>query len=418
MKLKDFIKGAILIILFISFIGLFLQEFNQIKVILFLILVISILAIFLAYYFKRIEKLEKRESTFEQLEAFLNLVNNPVCFYDDNMKIIYFNKPFEQFTNLSKENLLNLQVGTWILNNQIYRNLSLIFFPVLIADSVKIKEKKDIEIVEVNFRDELIFDLISSKVKIENELYNVKIILDRTSMIKEIEEKSEFLNLLAHHLRTPLNQIKWGIEILLEDKNIVGDSKNILNILFRTVNKTSILAESVIWLNRIEIGKFKLSIEDNDIEEILKSSLDLLEMEIHDKNLKVQIILNGDVKRFPFDKRVLFLAIYPLIENAVLYNKKNGELKIYIKKIEDRPYVRIIIQDTGIGFSEKDLKHAFEKYFRSSIAREINPLGTGIGLYLSKNLIKIHKGEITLESKENEGTKITIELPIQKELII
>ncbi len=418
MTFKNLITGAILIIFLVSIVGLFLQEFNQVKLVIFLILIISIGLIILWYYSERVARLEKKESIFEQMEEFLNLINTPICLYDVNMKLVYFNKPFEQFTNLSKENLLNLQIGTWILNNPIYQNLSLIFFPVLIANSVKIKEKNDVEIVEVNFRDELIFDLISSKLKIGPDFFNIKIVIDKTVFAKEIKEKSEFLNLLAHHLRTPLNQLKWGLEILLQDKNIVGDSKNIVNILFRTISKAIILAESVIWLNRIESGKFRLSIEENDIEEILKSSLDLLEVEIHNKNLNVKIVLDEEAKKFYFDNRVIFLALYPLIENAVIYNKENGEININVEKLKDRPYVKITIQDTGIGFSEKDLKHLFEKYYRSPIAREIHPTGTGLGLYLSKNLIKIHKGEIAIESKKDEGTKITIELPTQKELII
>lgn len=418
MNTKKPIIVTIFIISLISLVSLFLQEFNQIKLGLLLIFILNTLVILSFFYLEKTEKLEKKIDIFAKLKEILDLINTPICLYDDKMKIVYFNKPFERFTNLSQENLSNLQIGTWILNNKIYQNLSLVFFPVLIASSVKMKEEDGGEVVEINFKDEIVFDLISSKLEVNKQLFNLKIIIDKTLIFKEIKEKSEFLNLLAHHLRTPLNQAKWGLESLLKESNISEENKNLLSILFKTVSRAIILAESVIWLNRVEAGSLKLSVEINDIEDILKSSLDLLEMEIQARNLNVKMILDENVKKFPFDNKILFLALYPLIENAILYNKPNGEIKIEVEKIEDRPYVRITIEDTGFGFSEKDFKHLFEKYYRSKIAKEINPAGTGIGLYLARNLINIHKGKISIDSQENKGTKITIELPRQKELII
>jgi signal transduction histidine kinase len=199
------------------------------------------------------------------------------------------------------------------------------------------------------------------------------------------------------------------------DKNKLDDPSLIDNALF-IIDKTIFLAESILIANKLETKKLELNIQKNDIEELIKSSLSLLEYSINEKKLKVKIEIDENAKEFYFDKNLMFFILFPLLENAVDYNKEGGEVLVEIKKLEDRPYVLIKIKDTGIGMSEKELNKIFTKYFRSEKAKELKPTGFGLGMYIAYNLLSLHKGKIEIKSKENEGTEIILEIPAYKEI--
>lgn len=416
MNLSKFLLGVSLTYIFLNLAGLFLQEFNHLKVVIFINILIALISIFLFFYFSS-PLFVKKEKPFDNFLGFLNFLNTPVCIYDDNMKIIYVNKAFEEFVNLKKDILVNLQLDTWITKNPIYFRLSLIFFPSLVATKVHTKLENK-EVVEVNYKDEIVFDLFTIKLEINKESYNSKIIIDKSLFIKELKEKSEFISLIAHHIRTPLTQIKWFLESLMKLEKISEIDKESVKNVMNIITKSITLAESTLFFTKIEEGKLELTVENNDIEDLILSCLTLFNIEINEKKLNVNIEIDESVKKFPFDKKILFFALYPLIENSVDYNKVGGEIYIKVTRSKEKPDVIIEVKDTGIGIANRDFNHIFEKFFRSSKAKEIKPTGTGIGLYLAKNLIEFHKGTISVSSEENKGTTVVITLPAYKEVYL
>jgi len=416
MSLRQFLIAIFGIYLVFNLIGLFLQEFNHVKIVIFANIVLIFLGIIGILYFSRFLFI-KREKPFEKFVNILEAINTPICLYDNEMKIIYVNKAFEEFTGLKKDALLSLQLDTWVTKNPIYTKLSLVFFPSLIATKIQAREDNK-DIVEVNYKDEIVFDLITTKLRFDKEEYNSKIIIDKSILFKEIKNKNEFVSLISHHLRTPLNQIRWFLESLAKSENIPEEEKESIKNFLNLISKSIALVESILLTSRVEEKKIELSIEENDIEELILSCLSLLNFEINEKKLKVNIEIEEEVKRFPFDKKILFFALYPIIENAVDYNKIGGEINIKVEKDKEKSEVKISIEDTGIGISEKDLLKMFEKFYRSLSAKEIKPTGTGIGLYLAKNLINIHKGTISITSEEGKGTKVLISLPSYKEVYL
>ena len=411
----DFKKSIFILFglyILINGLGLFLQEFNYLKIIVFLNIVIGIIGIIVFLNLLKFEFL-KKEKSLDVIKPILDLITSPICLYNDDMKIIYVNKAFEDFVEISKDTLQNFQVGTWIMTNPLYLKLSLIFFPSLLATNIRTYQDSDI--IEVNYKNQIVFDLISTKIEIKNESYNVKIVSDKSLMIKELKEKDEFISLIAHHLRTPLNQVKWFLESLTEIQNLPDEDKNMVKNLSKIISRVVVLSESILLFTRLEEQQLKLDIKEENIEEIIFSCLDLLRLEIEEKNLQIKVEIDEEVKVIPFDKRIIFFAIYPIIENAVNYNKVGGNIEIKIEKLKDRPEVKVEIKDSGIGISGSEKKELFKKFFRSERAKEIKPTGVGIGLYLAKMLIELHKGKIEIESEENIGTTVRIFLPLYKE---
>ncbi|MFZ8847961.1 MAG: sensor histidine kinase [Minisyncoccia bacterium] len=402
------------ILLLITGFLLFLQEFNQLKLGILFLIGLIIIIILIWFYFSKEELFSKKKPFFEELENFLNFLNTAICFYDDNYKVKFVNNAFTKLVELNKENLLNVEIGTWIVKNPVYFNLALIFFPSITATSIEVLDSdKDYETINVEWQNKIYWTIVTTKILFKNEKYNCKIVIDRTPLISKEKEEVEFLNLVAHHLRTPLNQIKWMLESI--DKNKLDDPSLIDNALF-IIDKTIFLAESILIANKLETKKLELNVQKNDIEELIKSSLSLLEYSINEKKLKVKIEIDENAKEFYFDKNLMFFILFPLLENAVDYNKEGGEVLVEIKKLEERPYVLIKIKDTGIGMSEKELNKIFTKYFRSEKAKELKPTGFGLGMYIAYNLLSLHKGKIEIKSKENEGTEIILEIPAYKEI--
>lgn len=390
---------------------LFISDFNYLKIAIFVLLILNIGYLFINSILKKEKLISSQKEFYFELDKFFNLINTPFVIYDDQMKIIYFNEAFSKLVNLDKNLLTNLKLETWIIKNEQYLKLSLIFFPSLIADNIKILKSEDPNIIEVSYQDNLFFTIISSKISYSQKIFSFKIIIDNSKDYYQIKQSSELLNLLVHHLRTPLNQLKWLLESIKNNNN-----QEAVNQGLDIIQKAIFLTQTVILTNKAENNQISLNIELNNIEELIKSCFDFFKYYLNEKNIKVEIFIEEQVKNFYFDKNLMFFIIYTLIENAIDYNKPNGKIVLNIIKHPQRDYVSISIADTGIGINEEDLKNLFKKYFRTKEAKEIKPTGFGLGLSLVYNLTKIHKGEIKVESKKNIGTTFFLEFPLNKEI--
>jgi len=111
------------------------------------------------------------------------------------------------------------------------------------------------------------------------------------------------------------------------------------------------------------------------------------------------------------------LVLEILVDNALKYNVKNGEVRIRIDPMEGKPFILISVEDTGIGISREDLSRLFTKFFRSKAALKGQTSGIGLGLYLAKNIIDGHGGKIWVKSALGRGTIFTFSLPMDPDYI-
>jgi signal transduction histidine kinase len=403
-----------LIISLILLIFLFISEFNYLKIGILILFLGTIFYFFYSLYKIKHETKEEKLDIKNIFEDILSSIELPIVFYDDKLKILYYNPSFEKFCEL-KENFIGKTLETWITKNPKYFKLSLIFFPSISGDSLKLVQKEPYEKIEISAKDKIFIDLITKKIKFLDNYVNIKIVIDRSEIVLKNKEEEKFLHLLSHHLKTPLNQIKWILESI--DKKKL-DMPELIDDALLILNKTLILTESIMTLAQLEKGGLKPNIQENDIEEIIKSCVGLFKKDIDDKKLKVNIVIEEKVKKFPFDKNLLFLIIYPIFQNAVEYNKDGGSINVEVVEVKDRPYVEIKIEDTGIGMDEEEKENLFKKYFRGEKAKEIKPTGFGLGMYSVKKIADFHKIEIKFESEKNVGTKFYLYIPLTKEIYL
>jgi two-component system phosphate regulon sensor histidine kinase PhoR len=378
-----------------------------------------ILTIILLIYFLQLQKKPKEEKIsffFSFFQNLLDYLQEGIVVYDDDFKIVFANKSFCEIVNLNKEDLINLIVKNEMIKNERYQALANIFFPFLQGENLKIVNQKP-EAIEVKFSQPREKCFLISYVDIYlDKKYKLRIVLDKTEDVIESQKKLEFIQMVSHNLLTPLSEVRWNLEAVDLSK-IPQEEKDFLELALRITKSTIVFAESILTMVETEFDQLKLKIEEIDLEKIIISLLDILRGKIEEKKIKVNVEIEEKISKIQADRRVLSLLLFSLMENAVLYNKIGGSIMIKAQKMTQRPYLEIIIEDTGIGMSKEDLVNLFKKYYRGKKAKDFNIKGFGIGLYNAKKLANLHGSDIRIESQEDQGTKITLILPLDPNLI-
>lgn len=422
-KIIDFIKNKekwpslnLIVLIIITVLAIFQEDFNTLKILIFLILVISIFTFLLIQYLKRKTQKDQYEIFFSFVEKIFDSFNEGIVIYDEDFKIVFANKLFADLVKLTKEELKGLPITQEMLKSEKYKLVANLFFPFIAGKDLKMISQVP-EIIEVKFEDpEEKYLLITYIEFYLNKKYKLRIILDRTQIIIENIRKLEFIQLIAHNFLTPLTQIKWNLESI-DPKNLLISDKELLSSTLEITETAVIFTETFLTLAKSEFGKLELNIREVDLEETIEVILKLLKNKIRDKNLKVNVEIEPGLTKILVDKSIILLSLFVFLENAVVYNKDGGIVEIKVQKLKNRPYLEILIRDTGIGMSKVDLANLFKKYYRGRMAKEINVKGLGIGLANAKSIIDYHGGEIKIESEEGQGTTVFINLPLDPNFI-
>ncbi len=248
------------------------------------------------------------------------------------------------------------------------------------------------------------------------EKYNTKEIDEMIDIFNNMLDRMEgsfirikqFTSDVSHELKTPITSIKNTIEVeLIETRSPEEYKEAFINIL-EEVNWLVNIINDLLLMTRMESGSSNLNIESFDIKSMLEDVIELMdflaeesEVLIIKENLE-SINYNGDLNKL---KRVAI----NLISNGIKYNKKGGIVDI--STFQDKTNVYIKIKDTGIGIKQENINKIFERFYRENVVRTTKKSGTGLGLAIVDFIIKLHKGEITIESTEGEGTVFLVKLP-------
>jgi len=227
--------------------------------------------------------------------------------------------------------------------------------------------------------------------------------------------KNQFLLAVQHHLRTPLTVMKWNSNMILQGK-AGRQNKKTKEIVERFQNSTQGLIKIVnefLDITQFQLGKEVVNLRSGvELEPILKDILEDVGFEAKNKNITLTLQKTDKVYTIMADKEKLKVALFNIIDNAVKYTDKGS---VIISIIQDKAtHITITIKDTGMGINNQDLSRLFNGVFeRGEKAQKTFATGRGIGLYISSQIIKAHKGTITAESEgEGKGSLFVIKLPI------
>lgn len=244
--------------------------------------------------------------------------------------------------------------------------------------------------------------------------YQFNIMAKRLDLsIKEIKKEKEKLKGIvtdiSHQLKTPLTSLKTFNTLLLD-----GESENTevrTEFLQRSedqIEQLEWLVHSLVQISRLEAGMLQIKPSSKSMSETLENSVDAVKLLAEEKNIGINIeeLISENIVH---DPKWTKEALFNVLENAIKYTKHNGNINIIMD--EDDIMVRIHILDNGIGISQRDINHIFERFYRSRSKEVQKNQGSGIGLYLCKRIIEEQHGMIDVSSTLGKGTEFVITFP-------
>lgn len=227
------------------------------------------------------------------------------------------------------------------------------------------------------------------------------------------KQKTEFVSIASHQLRTPLTAIKGYASMLLEGSfgKLADGVKDAVEKIFKSSQVLVVIIEDFLMVSRIEQGRMKYDFDVIDFRKLLEDVIKDIKPAAEDKNLDIKMYVEdyGDFS-VRADKAKMRQALYNVINNAVKYTD-NGFIKILLSKNKEGKKIRVAVSDTGVGIKKEMMSKLFKKFSKSDDSR----LGSGIGLYVAKEIVKAHKGRIWAESEGGgEGATFFIELTEMK----
>lgn len=258
-------------------------------------------------------------------------------------------------------------------------------------------------------KDASLYLLTVQSVYQDEEFYGVLFIIDDITEQEHREQlRREFTSNVSHELKTPLTSISGFAEVLSaglfkSDADVVHFG----SLIRKEAKRLLAMIEEIMHLTRIEENREKVHREPVCLSEIINDIVEFMEPVLVEKKVTVHCTL--EQATVLGDKGLLREMAMNLIDNAVKYNLPGGHVYVSVRKRGD--HIDFAVKDTGIGIPEDKQKRVFERFYRADTSRSRKISGSGLGLSIVKHIAEYHNGTITLRSKENNGTEITIHLP-------
>lgn len=225
------------------------------------------------------------------------------------------------------------------------------------------------------------------------------------------EVRFQFLSVLSHELKAPLNAIEGYLRIM-KDKEVGDDISSYDQMIDRSMQRIKgmrNLIMDLLDLTKIQLEKKTDKFQDVKIGDIAKLAIEAMNPYAIQKDVKINLIDQNEVElnADPGDLEIIFNN---LISNAVKYNKNGGSVDVTLAS--ENNSIKIVIEDTGIGLSDEELKKLFEEFFRVKNEYTKDITGSGLGLSIVKQMVDLYKGEIKVDSELGKGSKFTVLLPM------
>lgn len=232
--------------------------------------------------------------------------------------------------------------------------------------------------------------------------------MQKISLLEELNRmKVEFISNISHEFRTPLASIVGFSESIASDPSMTQEHKKEFNdIILSEGKRLAKLINDVLELTRLEKGEISLNKTKFDCVLLLRKVVEKNRDKIKSKGLYLTTELSEEVY-IEGDKERLEQMFYSLLSNAIKYTGKGGRISVFAQSLYKE--FEVIITDTGIGISKKDLPYIFQKYYEDNKSIE-QPSETGLGLVFVKQIVDLHQGSIAIQSEQNQGTTVIVKL--------
>lgn len=270
----------------------------------------------------------------------------------------------------------------------------------------KVKELTDTKTAVLNMMedmDETNKELIETQEELKKSLRE----------LKEMDiKKNQFISIAAHELKTPLTSIH-GFSQLLQDRKVANNftkRNKYLKIMDHETKRLAKLVSDILDLSRIDLGTVKLSLDEVDVNELVKGLEGEMDVQIKEKGLKSEYDVEKDIPRIITDREKLTEILINLIINAVKYT---SEGIVNVNVFRENKKMHFVVKDTGIGIAKEKQEKIFERFYQIDSSYTRKAPGVGLGLALCKEFVELLGGKIWVESEEGKGSEFHFTLPLK-----
>lgn len=361
---------------------------------------------------------EKENITAERnkLEVIISGITDAVIAVDQERRIIIFNRAAESLTGFLSEKVSGRPINQVIHIFEKDEELDAqTYCPFRTGDfEGNTFNKNGLRMLGAKNKEAYV-NLIAGQIK-EGTKVNLGCILTLHDVTqeRELEEmKLDFVSMAAHELRTPLTAIRGYTSLLLSEigEQLDQQHKEDLHRLSTSAINLANLIDNLLHVSRIEQGTFKVSIAPTDIVSIVREAIKEFEEQVSSKSQTLEFVEpQGILPKVMADHSSIAQVLINLISNAVSYTKPGGKITVSINK--KGKSIAVSVSDTGIGIPREALPKLFTKFFRVSGPLEEGSKGTGLGLFISKSIVEMNRGDIWVESELGKGSTFTFTLPL------
>jgi len=230
----------------------------------------------------------------------------------------------------------------------------------------------------------------------------------RTAELDEV--KSEFLRLASHELRGPVTVLRGYLAMMEADEVRPDDLGPTYQILLSKVDEINLLIEQMLETARLEDGRLALKVESIDVRDVVRAAASGVSMRLTARH-RLELDLADEPLIVTCDRGRLLTVVANLLDNAVKYSPDGGTVRLSNRVDTAGGYVMISVSDQGIGIDRSEMRTIFTRFGRVVNSDNAHTTGAGLGLYVARQLARMHGGDIDIESRRGAGTTVRVTLP-------
>lgn len=348
---------------------------------------------------------EKQQITNEQgrTESVINKIAEGVVVVDDAGKIVTMNLAAERMYGRPLSELKGRKVS------ETSKEEWMIALANEIANPPDKELSKDITVQSTEDTEKTLRNSVAMIQNPDGKIVGMISVLNDITKQKELQRmQTDFLSHVTHELRSPLTAIKAALGTI--SQNLNAEDQQILTIANRNINRLARLINDLLDFGKMEAGKIPLAFKPTDPGPLLKNAVQSLESWARTKHISISVALPEELPNVIADEDRITQVLINLISNALKFTPANGRISVNAQAL-GTSYLRISVSDTGPGIPEKERQRIFEKFFQLHQNRSSETPGTGLGLYIAKTIVELHKGQLGLESEVGKGSTFYFTLP-------
>jgi signal transduction histidine kinase len=350
------------------------------------------------------ESIGVRCEVFSELAAAYDALPQGLILVGENMHADYANGAAAALLQANRCELTNGQVTQFITDQRVITAIQ-----KAIEDTAT--ERTVVEVEPSGSKADSVLRFTVRPIQREGLSFAMVVIEDITQQRVAEAARNSFIAKAAHELRAPLTNIRLYVENALErcQQDPVNTAKY-LGVIGDESGRLERVVSEVLSVSEIEAGSFRLKRDDVRIGALLEQLKTDYEAKAKNKQVKLEFNLPPKLPVLHADRDKIALALQNLVSNAVKYTPEGGQVTVNAAVEKER--VTVDVTDTGIGINEQEIEKIFDRFYRAKDERVTEIVGSGLGLAIARDVIRLHGGDISVESEPGKGSTFTLTLPI------